>query len=278
MGVIGSLVDKFKAMRRRSRGAKEWKALALAAVADGALSDNEIQALEAKRDEFGLSDAELARFKTEIFFTAMTAAKADARITPEEDASLDRIAKHFAVEIGHVQRTQIELARFRLLYEIDRGNLPQAQPSGLVLKKAETPHWAEPAALVEEKVVRREYVGGSSGVSIRVAKGVTYRVGQTRGQLVSETGIVPVSRGKFVLTNQRVAFLGDRKSFSIPWNKILDFQLFSNGARVSKDGKGAPSMVAFDSVAHVDIIGAIASQLVSRIGEEPKAPRSMRRA
>ena len=68
--------------------------------------------------------------------------------------------------------------------------------------------------MAEEKVISRKYQGGSQGMSFRVMKGVSYRVGGHRGHITSETGVVAVSDGELILTNNRVIFRGDKKSFT----------------------------------------------------------------
>lgn len=52
---------------------------------------------------------------------------------------------------------------------------------GLLLKTGELPFWSGTAALIEPRVQQGHFVGKSTGVSLRVAKGVNYRVGGMRG-------------------------------------------------------------------------------------------------
>src|SRR5215813_13979532 len=109
----------------------------------------------------------------------------------------------------------------------------------------EKAYWVENGALYEPRVVRRYYEGGSSGVSFRVMKGVNFRVGAHRGNLVSETENVPVSSGTLIITNLRIAFVGDRKSFSTEFRKILDAQPAMDGIRFSEKGKQKPRTIIY---------------------------------
>jgi hypothetical protein len=77
--------------------------------------------------------------------------------------------------------------------------------------------------------VGRHYEGGSQGVSFRLAKGITYRVGARRGHLVSDKQVMPVSTGNFVMTNKRAVFAGDAKSFALKFDKIINLELYANG-------------------------------------------------
>ncbi len=65
-----------------------------------------------------------------------------------------------------------------------------------------------------EDNTRTEHVGRSSGVSIRVAKGVYCRVGAFRGHPVSRTARVHVDTGMMAVTNKHLYFGGGRKSLS----------------------------------------------------------------
>jgi hypothetical protein len=71
----------------------------------------------------------------------------------------------------------------------------------------------ENAGLVEMGRERGSYRGGSQGVSIRVTKGVYYRVGGHRGTFVPGPETLKiVDQGTSVITNQRVVFQGAGKT------------------------------------------------------------------
>jgi hypothetical protein len=189
---------------------------------------------------------------------------ADGRVTREEELELQRIQEYFDVPQQAIAATQMELARFRLLRHISEGDLPNVAVPGLALQKHEVSHWVEPASLLEERVLNREYVGQSRGVSVRIARGVTYRVGAQRGRMVTTTGIVVVSRGSVVITNKRVVFRGDTKGFSIRLDQLLDAQVFEDGLRLM-DGSGKARQLQLATVRDVDILAAILSQVVSNV-------------
>jgi hypothetical protein len=108
--------------------------------------------------------------------------------------------------------------------------------TSLLLPPDERVLWNEPAKILEEKVVSRGYSGGSSGVSFRVAKGVSLRVGAHKGQLISERGYIPVSDGNLILTSKRILFQGTPKTLSIDLDKVLSFEAGQNIIACS-DGK-----------------------------------------
>ncbi|MDD5451975.1 MAG: hypothetical protein PHT49_08795 [Desulfovibrionales bacterium] len=100
-------------------------------------------------------------------------------------------------------------------------------------------------------MVRRRYEDGSHGVSIRIAKGLSYRIGAHRGHIVSDTAIVTVSLGQFVLTSKRAIFRGDKKSFNIKLDKILDLEFYNDGVKIT-EGTGKHRLLKIGNPENVD--------------------------
>jgi hypothetical protein len=147
--------------------------------------------------------------------------------------------------------------------EIQNGNMPSVTVSNVVLFKGEKPLWVEPVDLIEEKVVRRHYSGGSRGISFRVMKGVSYRVGGHKGTMTAEKGLVVVSSGDMIITNKRIIVKGDRKSFAIKLNNLLGTELFTNGIYMPENRKATQKMLRFQQQGNHDIIGAVLSYAIN---------------
>src|SRR5205814_5647444 len=74
------------------------------------------------------------------------------------------------------------------------GNLP------FNFQKGEEVVWAFQHADYLEDIKRREYVGGSQGVSVRVMKGVYYHVGAFKGHTVQRTERSHIDTGLIAVT------------------------------------------------------------------------------
>jgi hypothetical protein len=71
-----------------------------------------------------------------------------------------------------------EIGRRVAIASANAGRLPEIEPQHLIVKKGELVHVEVQAHLQKEVTIsHREFVGGGSGVSIRVAKGVRVRYG-----------------------------------------------------------------------------------------------------
>jgi hypothetical protein len=89
--------------------------------------------------------------------------------------------------------------------------------AGILLKSGESLLWDGVARLVEIHRESGHYQGGYSGVSFRIAKGVRYSVGGTRGHYVPGPEVqTPVDAGRVVVTTQRVLFTGGKTTRE--WN------------------------------------------------------------
>src|SRR5438067_4871908 len=96
----------------------------------------------------------------------------------------------------------------------------------VVLKRDELLFFELPrVSLVEVQRGQGHYVGGYSGFSFRVAKGIRYSVGGTRGTYVPGAEQHKVTdEGSVAITNQRVVFQGSRNSREWAFAKMLGIQ------------------------------------------------------
>lgn len=165
-------------------------------------------------------------------------------ITPHEAEQLKRIQQLLRLRDNQLGILASQIARAEALGRIDAGMPPEVTNPPINLQSGEKTHLVVSAQLLEERVVGRRYEGGSHGVSFRVMKGVSYRVGASRGRSVSVRGIVPVSSGWFCITNQRLVFSGNAKSFTVDRKKVLSTQIHSDGITISPE-TGATRAVQF---------------------------------
>ncbi|MDD4902775.1 MAG: hypothetical protein PHE24_06635 [Patescibacteria group bacterium] len=266
MGIFQTIVNKYKDVKRKSFNKKEFKQALLEAVNDGKLTKEEIDGLNKKKKELDLTDEDIKKIRAEIFAVAFSVTKSDEQVTKDEEQELLTIQKYLGLADEEIQSNKKELARLRLLNEIQQGNIPTIPVKNLITQKDENAYWEEPATLIEEKVLRRRFEGGSQGVSFRIMKGVSYRVGGFRGHSVSETGLVTVGDGDLIITSKRIIFRGDKKSFAVKLDKVLDIQLFTNGLQFSEINRSKPRMIRFGQEGNHNIIGAILSYAINHYG------------
>jgi hypothetical protein len=237
------------------------------AVADGKITDSEAEDLRNRMQHLGLSQFEISKAVDSVYFSVVGRYTADRRITDEERASIEHIGKALGVSPEAISSASQSLDYFALLHALETSafdDLPATYSSNLILAKNEIDYFGVSGSMLEERVVRREMVGGSHGVSIPLVKGIRYRVGQSRGQLNSITGIVPVSYGEFTVTNQRLAFSGDKKSVNAPFAKIQHLEMFADGLRFSMTNRQKPITIQFYTPESTELIGMYISRVLNQ--------------
>lgn len=107
------------------------------------------------------------------------------------------------------------------------------------LQKNESLVWCFRNVPFYEEKIYKSYVGRSHGMSFRVMRGVYYRVGSSRGYPVETSRTEQVDTGVLGVTTQHIYFSGQKKSFRIPYKKIVSFTPYSDGIGICKDAENA---------------------------------------
>jgi hypothetical protein len=158
---------------------------------------------------------------------------------------------------------QTALARASILRDLDEGKVQsRVKFDGhlpVLMRKNEELIWIFANSPLWELRTKTSYVGRSSGVSIRLAKGLYYRVGSSRGERVQNTNLDHIDTGTVFLSSQNFYFSGDKKSFKMPYSKIVSVKLFADGLEIVKDGANPkPQVFGLDNP-------VFAANLISRL-------------
>jgi hypothetical protein len=117
---------------------------------------------------------------------------------------------------------------------------PKEVESPLILKRGERACTVVSATLARQHT-RRQWVGGSQGFSFPIGHtGIRYRVGSFHGHPIEQQSLAKLDSGTLVVTNQRLAFIGQVKSTSVPFTKLLHVQCYSDSLAVFQEGRENP--------------------------------------
>jgi hypothetical protein len=172
---------------------------------------------------------------------AVTLAFDDGILSEQEESSLSELRQHFSLSQDALNShgAFARLVKGATLRDVLNGKMPErVQIQGNLpfnLQKAEQIAWVFQNVQYYEQKTRTRYVGGSQGVSIRIARGVYYRTGAFKGERVQTAETIHADTGILGLTNKHVYFTGAAKSFRVPYNKIVSFEPFSDGFGIQKD-------------------------------------------
>jgi len=169
----------------------------------------------------------------------------DGNLSLEEENQLTRFAAHFNLSQNELNQrgVYIQFVKGAVLREVMEGKIPDRLKIDTQLpfnfQKSESLIWFFNNVDYYEDKTRRHYVGGSSGVSIRIAKGVYFRTGGFKGHPVETTERVHVGTGIMAVTNKHIYFSSPQKTFRIRLDKIVSFMPYSDGVGIQRDAATA---------------------------------------
>lgn len=217
-----------------------------AVLADSRISDDERQALAKLGSGLRISPAiqshTLQVSASELLKQALDQSLADRRLSPDEMESLNILAHNLGVALSPDDQTAAAMARYALLWRIENGDLPVVAIP-LNLQKGETCHFTASGTWNEIRKSTTTVGYHSQGVSIRIARGVYYRVGGSRPRRVTTEGLTEIDSGTLYLTNKRVIFDGQRKNTSIRLSALLGFEVFADGLVLEKGTGRSPHLI-----------------------------------
>jgi hypothetical protein len=168
----------------------------------------------------------------------------DRILTVEEEQQLVAYAAQLRLTRADLEPLRPRLERARVISAALVNQSPEVG-CDLNLKDGECCLWTAPASLMEERV-RREYHRGSRGTSIRIVKGVSFRIGATRGYSVPIHYMATVAYGRLYITTTRSMFVSPRKSVTVTHKELLSFEPFDDGLQLQTGRSTKLQVLKFD--------------------------------
>lgn len=238
-------------------------------LADNILTDDEKKEIEEFSKELNVSNDDIERIykKTalQLYEEALGKAIGDRNLSNEEEIELKKLANDLGIfhsDTGIDEKIKSEYNYLSLLNALNNGFIPQARTeSTFVLQRNEVVYWESYCDLLITKNVTTGWEGRSQGFSIRVTKGLSYRVGSSRGNPI-RADVTSTYPGIFAITNKRVVFSGSAKAFSIPYKSLIDFEPYSDGIGLQKTN--AYYLVRFNAERVSEVIFKILTNVINK--------------
>ncbi len=158
-------------------------------------------------------------------------------------------------------------------------------PTSFNLQAGEVRVWGIANVWLKQAVTTTAYVGGHSGVSVRVASGLWYRFGGLRGHREESTSVRDLDCGELLITTRAIYYSGRATggsglNFRLPFDQIIQFRPYSDAVGICKNGAReqilAPDHIVFSDgvISGPTDIGYYLFNLLQAVAGKDSAARS----
>lgn len=194
-----------------------------------------------------LPASERTRFLVKVWSDTVELFLEDGLLTADEENRLNKLMSAWLLSSRDLESSGAfwRVGKASVLRHVMEGNpvLTRNTDAPVNLARDEGVAWVFKDVEYLEDVTKRETVGGSQGVSIRVMTGLYYRVGAFKAKPVYTTSRTSIDKGILVVTDRNLFFVGSKTSKKIPYSKIVSFEQFSNGIGLMRDAASAKPQI-----------------------------------
>lgn len=233
---------------------QQGRALFLRAVESAAAEGSPISELKEElsgiQREHYLPREESRKLLVRGWENAVSQALEDGFLSATEEENIATLSDAFNLTQQELNKKGIhtKLVQAGLLRDLMEGKVPdRVKLSGDLpfnFQKSETLIWVFVDVNYYEQKTRKQYVGASQGLSIRVAQGVYYRTSAFKGKPIETTETVHSGYGFLAVTNKHLYFGGgEGKSVRVRLEKIISFEPYSDGIGIQRDAATAKPQI-----------------------------------
>ncbi len=250
--------------RRRKREAlANYREAVFQAVLDKKISSEEKSRISSIVSENGLALSELATIQKEAFQGAFSSALSDGLVSDQEALLLNDLVDLFGVSAQALGLDQERFNSARYLELLGRGELItfQERPEGVIIPEGESLHFFIAAALAKRRRVTTSVSYSGPTASIKLMKGVHYRVGSINlGRSTSEK-IAYEDIGFVFITDQQIGYKGPKKHLNIPLKKVKYVEINDGVLNLFVSGRENPHLIIMPEY---QVVLSILSVLLNR--------------
>ena len=173
----------------------------------------------------------------------------DGLLTDDEQQRIDEYMNTLGLSASNMppnyQSSGIgRISQAKILKQLQQGILPQTNlRAPMLLGKGEVVLWCYDGVTMWQEKVKKEYVGGHSGFTFKIVKGVNYRTGSFKGHPVEHSFMDNAGTGSLYITNKHIIFHSSERSTKTPYKKIIGLNPYQDGMGVQQDGANAKKQV-----------------------------------
>lgn len=202
-------------------------------------------------EEARLSPADLESRILSGLSVSLETALADFNLSQAEVDRFESILDAFDLDASALDKAGIKerLVKALVLKDLAEGHTSTRITVNnilpVVLRRGETVQWIFNQVSLREQRTRVSYEGGSRGVSLRVMKGVSYRVGAYKGHRVENVEMATVGQGDLAVSTNAIYFLCPPKTKKTTLAAIVSVDTYDDGILVTPS-RGKPQIYMLD--------------------------------
>lgn len=214
-----------------------------AALEDHRLDAKELEFLKQLQNKLQLPqswvDSTYQHKAQSIIIQFVKGAIADERLSPDEERELQALTDNLGIEPRLDNTTQAELAKYRLFWQIENGELPSIYVP-IKLKADEYCYFlCDGHAYEARKSGKEKAESPTVPLRIRLQQGNYWYAEGSLPFTSQDDAWKSLSDGKAYITNQRIILRKSKNEKSIKLSVIKDFKVYPNGLMLYRD-KGKP--------------------------------------
>ena len=213
-------------------------------------------------DELCRECKRLKQHNIEIYHNKLLDFYKNKCLSEQNTIELTDMMNKYELTSEDVLKSRDLLDHLKMLTAIKQGYLHVFKTgSELILKNEEVCHIFSLADLIEGKS-KTHFIGVSQGISIRIAKGISYRAGAFEGKPVTENYQSKTDSGILYITNKRIIFNGAKKNISYALDKIIKYTIYKDGIQFIQENETNPKFFEISNVFSIELIDAILLSLL----------------
>jgi hypothetical protein len=210
------------------------------ALEDHRLDEKELQFLDQLQNQLQLPQSwvdSIYQHKAQsIIIQFVKGAIADERLSPDEEAELQALISNLGIEPQLDESTQAELAKYRLFWQIENGELPPIYVPIKLKNGEEHCYFLSDAHVFEEKKnTRDETASPPVPLRIKLSRGNYWHAESPLPFSSQDDSWKSISAGKAYISNQRIILRENDSEKSIKLSVIRDFMVYPNGIMLYRE-------------------------------------------
>ncbi|HEN4748081.1 TPA: hypothetical protein U5489_001301 [Legionella pneumophila] len=178
--ILKRALPNLSKMFSEKEGVQQYRKILTYFLKDGVIDPLELEQLKYVENKYELTKEEIRKIQRKALSTYFNEIISDQRISEEERKSLQDLLNLFSLQTNEINFDQKIFNKYYTLGLIEQGSLPSVENKNelnIIFKPNEILHYGASSQLNKiKKVTKRINYGGLTG-SIKIMKGVRYRIG-----------------------------------------------------------------------------------------------------